>query len=786
MRASDERATLATNAVTTKMRVRKRDGSLEQVDVNKIVKAVMRCADGLTEVDPMRVAISAISGLYDGATTRELDELSIRTAASLIFEEPEYSLLASRLLSAYIAEEVSLQGINSFSKSIEAGFELGLIGSRTYDFVTSNSRPLDAAINHDLDRNFEFFGLRTIYDRYLLRHPKTREVIEQPQHFWMRIASALAESAEEAIEFYNLFANLKYVPSTPTLFNAGTRFEQLSSCFLLASPEDSLEGIYDMYKRVALLSKYSGGIGLSFTRVRSQGSLIRGTNGLSKGIIPWLKTLDSSVAAVDQGGRRRGACCVYLETWHADIEDFLELRDNTGDIGRRTYNLNIANWIPDLFMQRVRDDQDWSLFDPKDVPHLAELYGDDFNRAYEEAEKAGLAKRRIRARDLYARMMKTLAETGNGWMNFKDHSNKKSNQTALKNNIIHSSNLCTEILEVTNENEVAVCNLGSVNLSKHVNNEGFDFDELRRTVRLAVRILDRVIDLNFYAVPEARNSNMKWRNIGLGMMGLQDVFFKLRLPFDSAEARQLSTRIAEEIYFTALDASSDLAQERGAHPAYPETRFAIEGRLQFDLWGVEPENRERWEALKQKIKRTGLRNSQLIAIAPTATIATIAGCYESIEPQTAVVHRRETLSGDFLQVNRYLVEDLKRIGLWNESIRQKIKLADGTIQSIEEIPEDLRRLYKTAWELPMKALIDMAVERAAFIDQSQSLNLFQHTPNIGKLSSMYMYAWQKGLKTTYYLRSRPATRIGQISAAENLTQQVACSIENPEACEACQ
>lgn len=766
----------------TKMRVRKRDGSFEYVDVNKIVNAVNRCAVGLEEVDPMRVAIKSISGLYDGATTCELDDLSIRTAASLIFEEPQYSLLAARLLAAYIHEEVSMQGIHKFSDSIEKGFQFGLINERAYEFVRANATKLDEAVDNGFNNLFEFFGLRTIYDRYLLRNPETREVIEEPQYFWMRVATALAETVEEALEFYLLFASLEYIPSTPTLFNAGTRFEQLSSCFLLDSPDDSLEGIYDTYKRIALLSKYSGGIGLSYSRVRSQGSLIRGTNGLSKGIVPWLKTLDSSVAAVDQGGRRKGACCVYLETWHADIEDFLELRDNTGDESRRTYNLNIANWIPDIFMRRVLEDSIWSLFDPKDVPHFVDLYGEEFEKAYVEAEKAGLYKKRVRAQELYARMMRTLAETGNGWMNFKDHANRKSNQTGLSHNVIHSSNLCTEILEVTNQKEVAVCNLGSVNLAKHVGKNGFDFEKLKKTVRKAVKILDRVIDLNFYAIEESRRSNMRWRNVGLGVMGLQDVFFKLRIAFDSDEARKLSTKIAEEIYFTALDTSADLAAKLGAHPSFEETRIAREGKFQFDLWGVSPSEPERWERLREKIKKSGLRNSQLIAIAPTATIASIAGCYESIEPQVSCVQRRETLSGDFLQVNKYLVEDLKKSGLWNETIRQKIKQTDGSIQEISEIPEHIKSIYKTAWELKMKVLIDMAAERAPFIDQSQSLNLFQKNPDIGKLSSMYMYAWQKGLKTTYYLRSRPATRIGQVTA----TKSFVCSLENPESCEACQ
>lgn len=780
----------------TTMRVRKRNGSYEGVDINKIVRAISRCTPNLPHVDVMRIATKTISGLYDGATTQELDKLSIQTAASLIFEEPEYSRLGARLLNQYIEKEVRNQEIHSFSQSIAFGFKEGLINERVSRFVSENSRKLNDAIDQTRNDLFEFFGLRTLYDRYLLKNPLTRDVIESPQFFWMRVACGLSETPAEAIELYRLFSSLEYVPSTPTLFNSGTAHEQLSSCFLLDSPEDSLDSIYKKYSDVAMLSKFSGGIGIAYHRIRSQGSLIKGTNGHSNGIVPWLKTLDSSVAAVNQGGKRKGACCVYLESWHADIESFLELRDNTGDEARRTHNLNIANWISDLFMKRVQADETWSLFDPKVVPHFPDLYGEEFEKAYLEAEEKGLYMRQVKARDLYARMMRTIAQTGNGWMTFKDASNKKSNQTGRPENVVHLSNLCTEIIEVTSNNETAVCNLGSINVARYLTDGSFDYDKLRRNVRLAVRQLDTVIDLNYYAIESTANSNNRWRNIGLGVMGLQDVFFQLRLAFDSDEARRLSARIQEEIYYAALDASCDLAISKGAHPAFAETR-AAEGVLQFDLWGVVPEDAARWDALRNKIKQYGLRNSLMIAIAPTATIAAIAGSYECIEPQVSNLFKRETLSGDFVQINKYLVQELKNAGLWTDEIRQKIKLNEGSIQNIDEIPADLREVYRTAWEIPMRSLIDMMADRGAFIDQSASLNLFMESPNIGKLSSMYMYAWQKGLKTTYYLRSRPATKIAQVAASDALAdgepkktftdeEALVCSLENPEACEACQ
>jgi ribonucleoside-diphosphate reductase alpha chain len=800
------------------MRVRKRDGTLEPVDVTKIVERVTGCCYGIAHVDPLRVATKAISGLYDGATTKELDNLCIQTASLLIGEDPEYSRLAARLLAIYIDEEVRSQKIQSFADSITWGFNSGLIGESTFKFVEKNKAALSAAIEPFRTDRFEYFGLRTVYDRYLLKNPKTRQVLETPQYFFMRVACGLAQTVEEAVEFYRLISSHDYLASTPTLFNSGTLRPQMSSCYLCDSPEDDLQSIYQKYTDIALLSKFAGGIGVAYHRVRARGSLIKGTNGHSNGVIPWLKTMDSSVAAVNQGGKRKGAACVYLETWHADIEEFLELRDNTGDEAKRTHNLNLANWVPDLFMKRVEADQMWSLFDPRQTPHLVDLFGEAFEKAYIEAEAQKQYVKQINARELYGRMMKTLAQTGNGWMTFKDASNLKSNQTGLPQNVIHLSNLCTEILEVTSNKETAVCNLGSVNLSRHVVNGQFDYEKLAKTVRTAVKYLDRVIDINFYPIGTAEASNNRWRPVGLGIMGLQDVFFQLRLAFDSEEAKEISRKIQEEIYYNALLTSNALAEKFGPHESFQETK-AAQGIMQFDLWGVQPTDANRWNALREKIKTHGLRNSLMIAIAPTATIASIVGCYEAIEPQVSNLFKRETLSGEFMQINKYLVLELKTLGLWNEDIRNEIKLADGSIQNVDSIPQNLKNIFRTVWEVPMKSLIDMAADRGAYIDQSQSLNLFIESPTIGKVSSMYMYAWKKGIKTTYYLRSRPATsiakttvkksssQVSQTSSAPSVTEAfspasaapaveakktytdsevIACSLENPEACEACQ
>ncbi|MBD9702387.1 ribonucleoside-diphosphate reductase subunit alpha [Streptomyces sp. ID01-12c] len=785
-----------------------------------LLRTLTELTADLPDADPGRVAAAALRGRSVRASSAEmvaeLRELATEAAAGLISEDPAYSRLAARLLAIGIRAEATSQGVTTFTESIAVGHREGLVADRTAEFTRTHAERLDALIDPAGDDRFGYFGLRTLYSRYLLRHPLTRKVVETPQHFMLRVAAGLAEETgadeqaggralDEVAALYGLMSRLDYLPSSPTLFNSGTRHPQMSSCYLLDSPLDELDSLYDRYHQVARLSKHAGGIGLSYSRIRSRGSLIRGTNGHSNGIVPFLKTLDASVAAVNQGGRRKGAAAVYLETWHSDIEEFLELRDNTGEDARRTHNLNLAHWIPDEFMRRVEADEQWSLFSPSDVPELVDLWGGEFEAAYREAEAEGLAKKTIAARDLYGRMMRTLAQTGNGWMTFKDAANRTANQTAEPGHVIHSSNLCTEILEVTNDEETAVCNLGSVNLGAFVDRATGDMDwaRLDATVRTAVTFLDRVVDINFYPTEQAGRSNAKWRPVGLGAMGLQDVFFQLRLPFDSPEAKALSTRIAERIMLAAYEASADLAERTGPLPAWEKTRTA-RGVLHPDHYGVEFTWPERWAALRERVARTGLRNSLLLAIAPTATIASIAGVYECIEPQVSNLFKRETLSGEFLQVNSYLVKDLKELGVWDARTREALRESNGSVQDFAWIPAEVRALYRTAWEIPQRGLIDMAAARTPYLDQAQSLNLFLETPTIGKLSSMYAYAWKSGLKTTYYLRSRPATRIARAAQGRGAAQTpalpentipvqqaadpdaVACSLENPESCEACQ
>ncbi|MFE9356912.1 ribonucleoside-diphosphate reductase subunit alpha [Streptomyces olivaceoviridis] len=767
-----------------------------------LLRTLTELTADLPDADPGRVAAAALRGRSARADEAELRELATEAAAGLISEDPTYSKLAARLLTISIRREVAAQGVSSFTESIALGRREGLIADGTAEFVRTHAERLDALVESALaegaDDRFGYFGLRTLYSRYLLRHPVTRKVVETPQHFLLRVASGLAEddttrSVDEVAALYGLMSRLDYLPSSPTLFNSGTPHPQMSACYLLDSPLDELDSIYDRYHQVARLSKHAGGIGLSYSRIRSRGTFIRGTNGHSNGIVPFLKTLDASVAAVNQGGRRKGAAAVYLETWHSDIEEFLELRDNTGEDARRTHNLNLAHWIPDEFMRRVNADGQWSLFSPADVPELVDLWGEDFDAAYRKAEAAGLAKKTIAARELYGRMMRTLAQTGNGWMTFKDAANRTANQTAEPGNVVHSSNLCTEILEVTNDGETAVCNLGSVNLGAFVDaaSGDIDWERLDQTVRTAVTFLDRVVDINFYPTEQAGRSNAKWRPVGLGAMGLQDVFFKLRLPFDSAEAKALSTRIAERIMLAAYETSADLAERNGPLPAWEQTRAAC-GVLHPDHYDVQFTWPERWAALRERVAAVGMRNALMLAIAPTSTIASIAGVYECIEPQVSNLFKRETLSGEFLQVNSYLVQDLKNLGVWDARTREALRDSNGSIQDFPWIPEETRALYRTAWEIPQRGLIDMAAARTPYLDQGQSLNLFMETPTIGKLSSMYAYAWKSGLKTTYYLRSRPATRIARAAQATVPVQQaadpdaIACSLENPESCEACQ
>lgn len=821
------------------MHVRKRNGSTEAVDLNKIVGSISRVCADLGNIDVFKVATKTVGGLVDGVSTRELDLLSIRNAVGLIIEDPIYSKVAARLLSNFILKEIDGQDIQSFSQSIQIGYDQGLINKTVYDLVMANKRKLNAAIKNERDWLFEFHGIQTVYDRYLLKHPtliisgddgkKSRAVIETPQYFLMRVACGLCNDATEAVELYNLLSSLEYMASTPTLFNSGTIHSQMSSCYLLDSPLDSLEDIYKRYSDIASLSKFAGGIGVAASRIRSKGRHIKGTNGKSNGLVPWLHTLSGSVAAVNQGGKRKGAACVYLETHHPDIMQFLELRDNTGEKEQRAYNLNLANWVPDLFMKRVNEDGLWSLIDPSVAPELTDLYGDEYEARVLEIEAAGQFVEQIPARKLYGRMMRTLAETGNGWMCFKDTSNRRGNQVG-EGGIIHLSNLCTEILEVTSSGkktnltraemmattaqdlvdkniritgfdiasdtfeaiegmETAVCNLGSVNIGRgYIKNNKLNVEKLHKNVAIAVKYLDRVIDRNFYPIHEAESSNNRWRPIGLGLMGLADLFFQLRLPFESDDAIKLSATIQEEIYYQALKTSCELAKVNGAHRDFNLTR-AAKGDLQFDLAGVTPTDTARWNALKEDISKYGLRNSLLIAIAPTATIAHITGAEECIEPIKSNLLKRETLSGEFISINRYLVEDLKKLDRWNAETINILTRDEGSMQKIEGLPAELYDLYKTVWEISQKKIIEHGSARGAYIDQSQSLNVFldlnryPESKRIGVLSSLYMYAWENGLKTTYYFRSRSGSRIQKVTTSALVPTAMAA--EEPEICESC-
>lgn len=781
------------------MRVRKRSGDLEPVNFNKITKALTYHARGITDVDIVKIASKTIGGLYDGASTSEIDEISIRNCASMVYDSPNYSKLAARIKISYLEKDVNSIGISSFAQSIDFGYRTGQINQRVASFVRKNQRKFNSAIDNSMNDHFHFIAVENLIDRYLIKDAETKKPIETIQYMWMRISCAMTENVSDAVELYKTLANLFYLPSSPTLFNAGKTREQLSSCFLLDSPEDSLDSIYKNYRDIAFLSKFSGGIGVSYSRIRSRGSWIHGTGGPSNGIVPFLKTLDSSVKAVNQGGKRKGACCVYLETWHDDIEDYLSLRDTTGDEESRTRNLNFANWIPDLFMKKVKNGEEWYLFDPAKVSFV-DSYGADFENEYEKAVKEKKYTRSVDARKLYTKMMKTLGETGNGWITFKDACNIKNNQTKNKKNVVHSSNLCVEITQVNNKEETSVCNLGSINLAKFFKEDGFcylskiDWNALENTISIAVKQLDRVIDINFYTIPETKKSNSKWRPVGLGVMGFQDLLFKMKLSFESVEAKQITEKLMSFIYFHALKESCELAKKNGKHENFEET-WASEKVFQFDLWGGLGEHSyyslEQWNSLKEDVAKYGLRNSMLLAIAPTATIGLIAGVTECIEPQGSNLSKREVASGDFLQCNFYLQEELKKQGLWTKEIISKIKEYEGSIQKIEEIPDHIKEIFKTAYEISNKCIIDLAAIRGKYICQSQSLNLFMAEPTIDRLSSMYFYAWEKGLKTTYYLRSKSKTQIKKIESEKNTKQyseeeKILCSIENPESCEACQ
>jgi len=743
------------------MFVIKRDGRKEPVHFDKITARISKLSFGLnsTFVVPHRVAQAVIQGLYDGVTTTELDELAARTSANMTVVHPEYAVLAARIAVSNLHKNTK----KNFSRIIEELYnyvdpktnkQAPLIADDVYEIIMANKDRLDASIIHHRDYNYDFFGFKTLEKSYLLKmHGK---VVERPQHMLMRVAVGIHKNdIDAAIQTYDLMSDKWFTHATPTLYNAGTPKAQLSSCFLLTMKDDSIKGIYDTLKNCAEISQAAGGIGLSIHNVRAKGSYIKGTGGESNGLVPMLQVFNSTARYVDQGGgKRKGAFAIYLEPWHADIFDFLELRRPHGKEEMKARDLFFALWIPDLFMKRVKENGKWSLMCPNECPGLADTYGDEFEALYTKYESEGKFRKQINAQELWFHVLDSQTETGTPYMLYKDHVNRKSNQKNL--GVIRSSNLCTEIMEFTSADEVAVCNLASINLSRFVENNTFNFQKLYDITYIVTKNLNKVIDVNFYPVEEARNSNMRHRPVGLGVQGLADAFMLLRHAFDSDEARILNKNIFETIYFAALSASKDLAKVEGSYQSYQGSPIS-QGQFQFDMWNVAPTNRWDWEGLRKEILQHGVRNSLLVAPMPTASTSQILGNNECFEPYTSNIYTRRVLSGQFMVVNKHLLKDLIDLELWSDEMKNAIIANNGSIQAIEGIPQDVKDLYKTAWEIKQRSIIDMAADRGAFIDQSQSLNLFMESPNYKKLTSAHFYAWEKGLKTgMYYLRSRPA------------------------------
>jgi ribonucleoside-diphosphate reductase alpha chain len=744
------------------MQVVKRSGRKEEVSFDKITARLRKLTYNLDTnyVNLIEVSKKVIMGLYDGVTTVELDNLAAETAATMATIHPDYALLAARIAVSNLHKETD----KSFSRVVNAlyhyidpktGDRAGLISDDIQHLVQQHKERLDAAIIYDRDFEFDYFGFKTLERSYLLR--MNGKVVERPQHLFMRVAVGVHGSdIDAAIETYNLMSERWFIHATPTLFNAGTPKPQLSSCFLLSMTEDSINGIFETLQRCALISQSAGGIGLSIHNVRATGSYIKGTGGTSNGVIPMLRVFNDAARYVDQGGgKRKGAFAVYLEPWHADVFEFLELKKNHGKEELRARDLFYALWISDLFMERVKSDSDWSLFCPNEAPGLYDVYGEKFEALYHQYEQEGRARKTVKARDLWTAILESQVETGTPYILYKDAANRKSNQQNL--GTIRSSNLCTEIIEYTAPDEVAVCNLASLALPKYVVNGQFDFDKLVEITRVVTRNLNKVIDINYYPIPEARNSNMRHRPIGLGVQGLADAFILCGMAFDSEEARQLNKDIFEAMYFAAVTESCDLAEKSGAYETFQGSPMS-KGLFQFDLWDVTPSGRWDWASLRERVKKHGLRNSLLVAPMPTASTSQILGNNECFEPYTSNLYTRRTLAGEHIVVNKHLMRDLVRLGLWNDEMREAIMAANGSIQGIEVIPQNIRDIYKTAYEISQKVIIDMSADRGAFICQSQSLNVFMEAPTFAKLSSMHFYAWQKGLKTgMYYLRSKAAT-----------------------------
>ena len=793
------------------MFVVKRDGRKESIKFDKITARIQKLCYGFSDlVEPTAVAMKVIEGIYEGVTTSELDNLAAEVSASMTTRHPDYALLASRISVSNLHKDTK----KSFSETMvdlynyvnpKTGKKAPLIADDVIKIIKKNAELLDSTIIYDRDFCYDYFGFKTLERSYLLR--LNGKIAERPQHMLMRVAIGIhKDDIQSAIETYELMSQKYFTHATPTLFNAGTPKPQMSSCFLLTMKDDSIDGIYDTLKQCAKISQSAGGIGLSIHNVRATGSYIRGTNGTSNGIVPMLRVFNDTARYVDQGGgKRKGSFAIYLEPWHADVFDFLDLRKNHGKEEMRARDLFFALWTPDLFMQRVKEDAEWTLMCPNECPGLADTYGKDFEKLYKKYEKAGKGRKTIRARELWEKVVESQIETGTPYILYKDACNEKSNQKNL--GTIRSSNLCTEIIEYTAPDEVAVCNLASIALPMFIDEEKnvFDHEKLYNITRVITKNLNKVIDRNYYPVAEAKNSNMRHRPVGLGVQGLADAFIKLRLPFDSPEAKALNEEIFETIYFAALTSSMESAKEEGAYQTYEGSPIS-QGLFQHNLWGKKDEElsgRWAWGELRNQIKENGVRNSLLLAPMPTASTSQILGNNECFEPYTSNIYTRRVLSGEFVVVNKHLLLDLVQLGLWNDDMKNEIIKANGSIQGIESIPDNIKALYKTVWEIKMKDIIDMSADRGHFIDQSQSLNLFIDQPNIGKITSMHFYAWEKGLKTgMYYLRTKAATQAIQFTVQKQAKSQlepvvankegeytseeaIACSIDNPDDCIAC-
>ena len=780
------------------MYVVKREGKKEPVKFDKITARIIKMCYGLDPlVSPEAVAMKVIEGIYDGVSTSDLDNLAAEVAAAKTIDHPDYALLASRIAVSNLHKETKktfsdvMQDLYNYIDP-KTGENAALLSKEVHDIIMDNKNLLDSSIIYDRDFRYDYFGFKTLTRSYLMK--LNGNIAERPQQMLMRVSVGIHKNdIESAIRTYNLMSEGWFTHATPTLFNSGTPKPQMSSCFLLTTKEDSIDGIYDTLKSCAQISQSAGGIGLSIHDIRATGSYIKGTNGTSNGIVPMLRVFNDTARYVDQGGgKRKGSFAMYLEPWHADVFDFLDLKKNHGKEEQRARDLFYALWIPDLFMKRVKENGDWTLMCPHECPGLSDTHSKEFEKLYTKYEKDGKGRKTIKAQDLWFKILESQIETGTPYMLYKDAANAKSNQQNL--GVIKSSNLCTEIIEYTAPDEVAVCNLASLALPKYVKDDAtFDFEKLFEVTYQATINLNRIIDENFYPVKEAKNSNLRHRPIGLGVQGLADAYIMMRLPFESKEAQALNREVFETIYFASMTASKDLAKEEGAYETYPGSPVS-KGIFQFDMWDVKPTARWEWDLLKDEVKKYGVRNSLLLAPMPTASTAQILGNNECFEPYTSNIYTRRVLSGEFIIVNKHLLKDLVKEGLWDKTMRQKIMAANGSVQNIEDVPENLKQLYKTAWEISQKSIIEQAADRGAYICQSQSLNIFMENANFGKLTSMHFYGWEKGLKTgMYYLRTKAATDAIKFTVDKDVVakstskskEEIACSLDDPDDCEMC-